>query len=60
MECLGEELLKKANGFSLSFLLLFLVFFFFSSVLWNRQPNSTFFTIKALLKGILRCYFISS
>lgn len=28
IECVGEELLKKADGFSLSFLLLFLVFFF--------------------------------
>lgn len=61
----GEELLKKADGFSLSFLLLFLFFFFFFFLsfflfLWNRQPSSTLFTIKALLKGILHCYFISS
>lgn len=28
MECVGEELLKKADGFSLSFLLLFLSCFF--------------------------------
>lgn len=27
IECVGEELLKKADGFSLSFLRLFLVFF---------------------------------
>lgn len=39
MECVGEELLKKADGFSLSFLLLFLRFFFLNSVEQTTQQH---------------------
>lgn len=42
IECVGEELLKIADGFSLSFLLLFLVFFFFPEFHKTDNPTAHF------------------
>lgn len=42
IESVGEELQKKADGFSLSFLLLFLVFFFFPEFHETDNPTAHF------------------